>query len=257
MIDVLLSVKNGESYIRESVMSILHQTHKNFTFYIIDDASTDDTLKILQSISDKRIKLKVFKKSQGLTKNLNSLLLEGRGEFVARLDADDVSSFDRFERELRFLEKTNSDLVGSYANLIDSAGKKIGERKYRGHDLKKDLIKFNMFPHSSWFGKREVFQELHGYNEKYKYAQDYDFLLRAVAKYKLNICPENLVNLRWDKNSLSLKNLKEQQKFALLARHEAIARGTYSKMNYIFLLKPLISYLIPSGVNKIIYKFIM
>lgn len=256
MIDVLMSVKNGEMFIRESIASILGQTYGEFILYIVDDASTDDTANIIKSYNDKRIRLFQNKKTSGLTKNLNFLLSKSSNEFVARQDADDLSRSDRFEKQMLFLRKNNLDLIGSNGGLIDTKGNAIGKKSYQGKNIKNDLIKFNMFLHSSWFGKRKVFEDLNGYDEKFKYAQDYDFLLRAVSKYKLGICPEKLIDLRWDENSLSLKNLKEQQRFALQARLNAILRGDYSRSNYIYLLKPLISYLMPGGINKILYKLL-
>lgn len=256
MIDVLLSVKNGAEYIRESIISVLNQTNKDFILYIVDDASSDSTYKIIKNIKDKRIRLFQNKTAKGLTRNLNFLIKQSKNEFIARQDADDISHPDRFEKELGFLKKNKFDLVGSNANLIDDKGKKIRERTYEGKNIKPDLIKFNMFSHSSWFGKRKLFAELSGYDEKFKYAQDYDFLLRGVNKYRFGIHPDALIDLRWDNESLSLKHLKEQQKFALIARLNAISRGDYSRTNYVYLIKPLISYLIPSSANKYIYKFI-
>lgn len=257
MIDVLLSVKNGGGYLRESIESILNQTYKEFVLYIIDDASTDNSSEIIRSFDDKRIKFIKNKFSRGLTKNLNFLLKNGKNELVARQDADDISHSVRFEKQINFLKKNNLDLIGSNANLIDAKGNLIGKRVYQGKNIKKDLFKFNMFLHSSWFGKRRVFEKLKGYDEKFKFAQDYDFLLRAIKKYKLNICPEKLIDFRWRSDSLSLKHLKEQQKFAMKARLNAISRGDYSWLNYIYMIRPLISFLMPQELNKYIYKYLL
>lgn len=254
MIDVLLSARNGEKYLRKSVRSILSQTYKDFVFYIINDASVDNSAEIIKSFHDKRIVFFQNKKTQGLTKNLNFLLKQGKGEYIARQDADDISRPERFEKQLQFLEENKFDLVGSDARLIDEKGKIIGEKKYESKKIKSDLIKLNMFPHSSWFGKRKIFEELNAYNVKFTYSQDYDFLLRAAGKFKLGIIPEKLVDIRWDENSLSLFHLKEQQKYALYARIMAMKRGDYSAVNYFHLIRPLISYLLPSAVNKFIYK---
>lgn len=255
MIDVLMSVRNGERFVDKSVRSILNQTTADFIFYIVDDASKDATWEILNSFKDARMKLFRNKQKKGLTENLNFLLKRGSNKYVARQDADDVSCKKRFERQRYFLQKNNLDLVGSYANLIDNDGNIVGGRKYAGKNLKNDLIKYNMFIHSSWFGRRRMFDELKGYDKNYIYAQDYDFLLRAASKFRLGICPEKLIDLRWDDDSISLKHLKEQQKFALRARTDAIARGDYARRSYITLLKPWLSYLLPARINKYLYRW--
>lgn len=256
MIDVLMSVRNNTKFVAAAIESIICQTIQEFTLYVVDDASTDDSAKIIKSFSDKRIVFFENKKPKGLTKNLNFLLSCGYGEFVARHDADDVSRFDRFSKQIDYLQKKSLDLVGSDANVIDAYGKICGTREYKGSDIKKDLIEFNMFPHSSWFGKRRVFEKLGGYDETYIYAQDYDFLFRAAQQFKLGIIKENLIDFRFTNDSISAKNLKKQQYYSLLARKEAIKRGDFSKLNYLYLVKPLISYLLPVAINKNIYKLI-
>ncbi len=243
MIDVLMSVYNAEKYLPAAIQSVLDQTVKDFTFYVVDDASTDHSAEIIKSFKDERIVFLQNRKNKGLTKNLNFLLRRGKGKYVARQDADDVSWPERFREQIDFLQQGHFDLVGCSE-----------KNKYNNNNLKKDLIKFNMFIHSSWFGKRKIFEELNGYDENYPYSQDYDFLLRAVNKYKLGVISEKLVILKHDKNSVSLKNLKEQQYFALRARWSAIKRGDYSPFCGIYLLKPIISYLLPKQINEIIYQ---
>ena len=101
-VSVLMSVYNETSYLRQSVQSILDQTFLNFEFVIINDGSTDDTQKILETFADPRIRI-IRQPNTGLTKALNRGLKLCRGEFIARIDADDLSMPDRLEQQLAFL----------------------------------------------------------------------------------------------------------------------------------------------------------
>src|SRR3989338_10709157 len=130
-ISVIMSVYNGMPYLPEAVKSILNQTYKNFEFIIIDDASTDQSTKYLRFLKDKRIKLIKNSKNLGLAASLNKALKFAKGEYIARMDADDISLPKRFEKQVKFFKKHPSvDICGTWVNLIDDVGKIIGEKKY-------------------------------------------------------------------------------------------------------------------------------
>lgn len=105
MISVVMSVYNAEKYLPEAIESILHQTYSNFEFIIINDCSNDRSLSIIKeySLKDNRIVLINNSANLGLTKNLNKAISVAKYEFIARMDADDVSLPDRFERQMNFL----------------------------------------------------------------------------------------------------------------------------------------------------------
>src|SRR4051812_26679567 len=120
-VSVLMAVYNGEQYLREAVNSILSQTFKDFEFIIIDDGSTDRSPELLASYAraDSRVKL-ISRPNKGLTKSLNEGLHAARGEFVARMDGDDISLPERFERQVSYLrEHPEVVLVGSRVEFID------------------------------------------------------------------------------------------------------------------------------------------
>src|SRR5665647_1056753 len=100
-VTVLISVYNGEKHLREAIDSVLGQTFDSFELLIIDDASTDGTAEILQSLSDPKIKIVCNKSNIGAYKSANIGLKLARGEYVARLDADDIAMPDRLERQAR------------------------------------------------------------------------------------------------------------------------------------------------------------
>ena len=124
-VSVLMPVFNGMPYLGEAIDSILNQTFTNFEFIIVDDCSTDDTVKFIESYQDPRIRLFHNQKNLGQTSTLNEGLKCVKAPFVARIDADDVSYPDRLEKQVRFLEESGQEmvLVGSDMEVIDAEGK--------------------------------------------------------------------------------------------------------------------------------------
>src|SRR3972149_11319418 len=123
LISVILSTHNQGRYLKEAIDSILKQTYKNLEFLIVNDDSTDLTRHILQKYNDKRLKIITNKQKRGLTKSLNKAIRLSKGKYLARMDADDVSTKDRLKTQIAFLEKNKSIIVaGSWAQVIDEKG---------------------------------------------------------------------------------------------------------------------------------------
>lgn len=205
-ISVLMSVYNGGRWIRDSIDSVLSQSEEDFKFIIINDGSTDNTALILESYSDKRLVI-VNQENMGLTKSLNRGLSIAKGEFIARIDADDICIPNRFYEQKKFLlENPEVVLVGSNAILIDENDNDIGRAEYpTSHDsLLKRLKKFKpVFPHSSIFFRRNIILSEGGYNPYFSRSQDNELYLRLSEKYQLAGLDEYLVKLRITINSLS------------------------------------------------------
>jgi glycosyltransferase involved in cell wall biosynthesis len=127
-ISVLMSVFNGEPFLREAVESILCQSCADFEFIIVDDASTDNTAKILDGYDDPRIVRLHNPANLGLTRSLNRGLNICRGEFIARQDADDVSLPSRFEVQLTYLEQhPEIGVLGTQMDIINELGDLVGK----------------------------------------------------------------------------------------------------------------------------------
>jgi len=103
-VTVLMPVYNGEKYLNEAIDSILGQTFKDFKFLIINDGSTDGTADILKSYKDSRIKVTNNEKNIGLTKSLNKGLKMAKSEYIARMDADDISLPTRLQKQVEFMD---------------------------------------------------------------------------------------------------------------------------------------------------------
>ena len=107
-VSVVMSVYNGELFLKEAIDSILSQTYKKFEFIIIDDGSTDGSLNIINEYSDERIKILVNPKNEGLIFSLNKGIELALGTYIVRMDADDISLPQRIEEQVSFMEKHGS-----------------------------------------------------------------------------------------------------------------------------------------------------
>lgn len=220
-ISVLMSVFNGEAYLSEAIESILDQTYKNFEFIIINDCSTDNSKKILRKYAkaDKRIQLINNKQNLGLTKSLNFGLKNSHGEFVARMDSDDISLPIRLEEQYNYLKK-NRDifLVGAGALIIDSCGNTIKQFKpiLGPKKIKKSLLKKNVLYHPSIMFRN---QTSYFYRDKFIYAQDYDYYLNLLTNNeKMNNIFKPLIKYRINPQGITCKKLTKQKLFAEKAR---------------------------------------
>jgi len=253
-VTVLMSVYNGEKYLREAIDSILNQTFKNFEFLVINDGSTDSTAEILQSYQDPRIKIINNEKNMGLTGSLNKGLKLAKGEYIARMDADDISLPLRLEKEVEFLDKNPElGLVGILYEVIDEAGNSFGIVKYPTTDkeIKRRLLEGNPFGHGSVMLRKECIVNVGFYRPEFKYAQDFDLLLRISEKYEVLNISEPLYKFRISLNSLQKK--VEQDGYAALGRELAKERkkfgkdklqiGNKSEINKILKLIPSVSWI--------------
>ena len=122
------SVYNGEKWLRECIESVLNQTYKNFEFLIINDGSFDNSLKIIKEFAllDKRIKY-ITHENIGLTKSLNIGLNASRGDWIARIDCDDIALPKRLELQLSYILKENISVVGCQSILINNDDSKKKE----------------------------------------------------------------------------------------------------------------------------------
>lgn len=207
-----MSVHNNQEDVFKSVESIINQTYKNFEFLIIDDASTDNTLKILNKITDKRVKIYSNKKNLGLTKSLNYLIMQSKGQFIARQDADDVSLKTRLEKQLNFLLKNNIKVCTTRA-LIKNSSKKIpGYSFYIPNNI---LIKYkNPFIHGTLFIESDLINKIGNYDDRFYYAQDYELFSKLIKnKIVIKTLREPLYVLN-NINNISTNNKQQQQYYS-------------------------------------------
>jgi len=226
-VSVIMSVYNGERFLHEAVESILNQPFKNFEFIIINDGSTDGSREIIESYNDDRIVL-INQDKTGLTKALNKGISLARGEYVARMDADDVSLPERLEHQVAFLdENPDVGLVGCNIYVIDEKGSIISmvEVPIENEEIKWKLLFRNRFGHSAIMFRKECLSIIGGYNESIIYAQDYDLWLRISQNYNLGNLREFLHKWRLNKSTgISMIKTQEQYKSASLISDKSIQK---------------------------------
>ncbi|RLA87462.1 MAG: hypothetical protein DRG40_00235 [Deltaproteobacteria bacterium] len=187
-VSVLMSVYNGERYLREAIESILNQTFTDFEFIIIDDGSTDSTPKILTSYAskDNRIRLIRIEKNLGIAAALNKGLEVASGKYIARMDADDISLPNRLSMQLDYMEKNSScSVVATRIALIDNKGNIIGYwrediKTTQYYEIRNFLPRKNCIAHPTVMIKTAIAKK-YTYNENQPYAQDYDLWLRLCS----------------------------------------------------------------------------
>jgi hypothetical protein len=210
-----MSVHNGGRWLRAAMESVLAQTWRDLEFLILDDASTDDSAAQIESYRDPRIRLIRLPENIGLTRCLNLGLREARGELIARHDADDLSSPERFARQVAFLDAhPDVSLVGTQARLVDAEDRSRGVR-----DLPLDAISIrwlslldNPIIHTAAMIRTAVARdELGGYDETFPCCQDYDLWARMLARHPAANLRERLVTIREHAGSISATRQRDAQ----------------------------------------------
>ena len=250
-VSVILSVYNQAQYLTLAIDSILNQSFANFEFLIMNDASTDSTPQILHRYRDRRITVFTHRRKLGLAASLNYLIRRSRGEYLARMDADDIAYPRRLKIQLDYLTRhPHITACGTAVDLIDAAGKKVGQKHYPPRITKTLLMRYNPLIHSTVMIRKEVCT----YDATLNGAEDYDLWLRLGSKYQLANINRVLLTYRVNPEGISWNSLKHTELQAIKARWKALKQHNYPLWQSIFLIKPILSYLIPAWVKKLLYN---
>ena len=205
-VSVLLAVYNTkEEFLRECIESILNQSFKDFEFLIVNDGSTDEHVqKVLESYSDSRIRLIPQVGNQGITRTRNRLLDEARGEYLAVMDHDDVSTHDRLEKEVAYLDaKPEVGVVGSQATYIPSG--QLVNLPSDDSDIRTGLLHCCPIIHPSCMILASVLRD-NGirYEPQFSPAEDYALWCRLIPHTRFHNLEDRLLNYRWHADNASI-----------------------------------------------------
>jgi glycosyltransferase involved in cell wall biosynthesis len=229
IVTALISVYNGQDFIRQAVQSVFAQTMSDWELVVVDDGSTDGSLAILTEMAATEPRMKVISRpNSGICQALNDGLKIAQGEYIAKLDADDLAEPDRFARQLAFL-KTHPDvvLVGGAWRMIDEAGRylttlngpldnaAIQQLALRGHAA---------VTHSCAMMRRSALDAIGGYDTYFKTNIDHDMLLRIGEVGRLANLPQVVGSYRLHKTSISQNKRHEQRAMAREACERAWRR---------------------------------
>lgn len=222
-ITVLMPVYNGERFLRPAMESILAQTYADFELLVLDDGSTDKSGEIVRSFRDQRIRLCSLE-HHGLIATLNVGLRESRGQWIARMDCDDVALSDRFQRQWDHVSH-NPDIValGGAAEIIDGLGCRTGERSTPPADhgsLVANLTFCGNGPsliHPTVLLRTDAVRQVSGYRTQFPVCEDADLWLRLARAGRLASLPEPVLLLRKHGDNISVLKYQVSTESALAA----------------------------------------
>ena len=249
LISVIMSAYNEEEeWLRESILSILNQTWKNLELIVVLDHPENQKLRdvILEyQRKDQRLIFIENEKNLGLVASLNKALGFVKGQYVVRMDADDICDLRRFQWQYQVMEKTGADFVLSAMDfLYDGTDLVIGasDEALGSEQVAKVMEYGNISYHNTWFLKKKVYDQLNGYREV-MYCEDLDFVLRGLQEgMKIIKSPHHVVQYRLRSNSVSRSYTMEQA-----------MKGRYLRKKY--RQKKAIKELSPKALNRRFSKY--
>jgi glycosyltransferase involved in cell wall biosynthesis len=211
-----MPVWNGASHLRESIDSILAQTERNFEFLIIDDGSTDDTVAIIESYQDARIRL-IQQEHEGIVVALNRGVAESRADWIARMDADDIAYPQRLDLQLRALAKNPSAIL-CYSD-IKIFGEDANRQGIRRLPASMALLKAYLcysppFVHPTVVFLKQAFAAVGGYLHEERHAEDFGLWGRLISQGEFVGVRKPLLNFRIHLESISKQKADTQRQVA-------------------------------------------
>ncbi|HCU58914.1 MAG TPA: glycosyl transferase [Alphaproteobacteria bacterium] len=239
-VSVIMPAYNVEQYIKEAIDSILNQTFQDFEFIILNDGSTDNTAQIVRSFKDKRIKFIDNPYNQGFIASLNQCLDIAKGEYIAKMDSDDISLPERLEKQVKYLD--NNPQVGLVGTGYKAFGKKefivIHPQKSTYLDLLQGCCTTIFMCRKSTLDKNNL-----RFRKEYLYAEDYDFYARFIKSAPIHNIQEVLYLYRWHGNNVSIKQSKAQTETTRKIQQELLdflSTDTKVQEKILHLVSPLI-----------------
>lgn len=207
-VSIVLPVWNGARFLEDTLSSLRIQSSGDYELIIIDDGSDDATPQILRRAAqaDRRVNLITNSRRSGMGYVFNQGIGAATGEYIARMDADDIAHPERLARQVDFLD-TNRDVVvvGSQVQLIDVRGEPLGIRRYPlGNDaLRRAMARYSPFAHPATMYRRRIVADLGGYEPRWAPAEDLDLWIRLARRGDLANHPDALLSYRVHGDSVS------------------------------------------------------
>ncbi len=246
LVSVIMPVYNGRAYLREAIESILNQTYANFEFLILNDGSTDNSLAIIQSFEDKRILCFDDKENRGAYPRLNQGIQAAKGQYIAIMDADDISLPKRLERQVAYLEKQPEvALLGTQVKLLIEPQKSLlpPKRQAIQHD---HIIAYQLFycpfVHPSVMIRASVAKQ-NPYPTASKITQDFHLWTQLLPKYEAANLNETLLHYRRHQTNQSSNHT------TTLANLKNIFSVQFTRLNIPFTAADMETHLLISDSN--------
>lgn len=241
LISVVMATFNDKpKFINQAIQSILDQTYSNFELLILDDSTDEDTKETIDSFNDPRIRVIRGNERLGFVPSLNKGLDLAKGDYIARMDGDDISDKDRFLKEVNFLNLHQGiDVVGGQISIIDENGNITGERNYPLGGLK--LLTFftlrTPVAHPTAMFRRKIIDKGFRYDESLKKAEDIDFWIRLYnAGYHFANVKDKVLKFRVESDFMEKRvNNKDQESYVLMIRRKnfSLKHPFFSTVDYL------------------------
>lgn len=255
---VMATYNDGAEYIKCAIESILKQTYENVELLVVDDSTDEATIKAIDAFSsDGRVHIIRSDKKNGFVPSLNIGLRAAKGEFVARMDGDDIAKTDRFEKQVKFLQAhENVDVIGGNINIINESNEVISYRNYPERGIKFFIYSVLRSPlaHPTVMFRRRVVDEGFFYDENLKKSEDLDLWLRLLnASYVIQNIPETLLDYRVASDFGDKRTDRSQ-----IDAVGAVRRKNFSAKRFFFsvlsVLATTVFSIVPESMIKGIYK---
>lgn len=205
-VSVIMTIYNAGPYLKEAIDSIVTQTFDDWELIAVENGSSDESPAILATYTDERVRAFSLPKNIGRTPALRYAFEQAQGQYIAVLDADDVSYPERLKKQAEYLDQNlKVGLVGSWADQINEHSKMVGEYRpaTENQELNDSLGWSNPFVHSSIMYRADLARQTDGYPENYAYAQDYALILNIAKKGPVALLAEPLCRWRILKTSIT------------------------------------------------------
>lgn len=257
-VSIIMGIYNCASTLETAIESILQQTYHDWELIICDDGSEDDTYDIALKFSKKYENIIVFRnaKNMGLNYTLNKCLDKATGEYVARMDGDDISLPTRLEKEVEFLDVNKEyEIVSTNMVYFDEQGE-WGKSNMIAFPQKDDLIKGTPFCHAPCMVRREAYIKVNGYSVEKRLlrVEDYHLWFKMYSEgYKGHNLEEVLYKMRDDRNAIQRRRFKYRLNESYVKRL-VMKQFDLPLNNIIYIAKPIIVGLAPQILYERIHK---
>ena len=202
LISVIMPVYNNEKYLAQAIESVLNQTHDNLELLILNDGSEDNSLSIMEKYALDNEKIQIIsRENKGISNCISELLDYANGDYIARMNGDDISYSNRLEYQLKYLKENNLNLVGSYVDIeiVDDESpedkefcEKIFNFKLDDLELSVKILNGHKICHGTFLGKKSLFEKVN-YSLNFKVYEDVDFIFNVIKeKFKIGIIDKKL-----------------------------------------------------------------
>ena len=261
MISIIMGIYNCADTLTEALDSIANQTYKDWELIMCDDGSSDKTYelakKYIQEHPEYKIKLLRHKKNKGLNQTLNDCLKVASGEYIGRMDADDISLPTRFEKEMAEFEKDpNLSVVSCPMIYFDENGEWGVGKCDNNYPKKGDLVFGTVHAHAPCLIKREAIKAVKGYSvgKRLLRVEDWHLWIKIYAsgRYGKNL-EEPLYKMRDDQNATKRRKFRFRLNEAYMSRLAVRTFGLPKRM-YLYSLRPIVVGILPTPLYNYLHR---